>query len=236
VKDRDIDDILKRAAEAQRDVDAAVLNRIAGSINATLRPVRPLPSSSTLVTGLISIAATVAVAGAMILGPHGIQKMNALEIGLIFPVLGVLVWVASVLCVAEAIPGSERPMTPATLAVTGCVGLGIVFGLLFHDYGTERFVSQGRACLIAGLVHAVPTYIATWWLLSRGFAVDPIAAGLAKGILAGLAGVVMLELHCANFEAPHVIVWHIAVIPVSGAFGSLAEWTRARGPRRSAAG
>jgi hypothetical protein len=35
----------------------------------------------------------------------------------------------------------------------------------------------------------------------------------------------MLELHCVNFEAPHVIVWHIAVLPISAAAGLLATWT-----------
>jgi hypothetical protein len=44
------------------------------------------------------------------------------------------------------------------------------------------------------------------------------------GTLAGLAGVTMLELHCANFEALHVMLWHTAVIPVSGAAGALLAW------------
>ncbi|HEY1493964.1 MAG TPA: NrsF family protein, partial [Candidatus Solibacter sp.] len=53
---------------------------------------------------------------------------------------------------------------------------------------------------------------------------NSVAAGFAKGTLAGLAGVTMLELHCTNFEAPHVMVWHIAVLPVSAAIGTLAAW------------
>ena len=93
----------------------------------------------------------------------------------------------------------------------------------FTTIGTERFVSQGMTCLIAGLLFALPASLA-WWLLSRGFAVNSVAAGLAKGTLAGLAGVTMLELHCPNFEAPHVMVWHIAVLPVSAAIGMLAAW------------
>ena len=51
------------------------------------------------------------------------------------------------------------------------------------------------------------------------------AAGLAKGTLAGLAGVTMLELHCPIFEAPHVLVWHIAVLPVCGVAGALVART-----------
>ena len=90
------------------------------------------------------------------------------------------------------------------------------------DDRTAEFIAQGVPCLRAGLLHAIPASLAAWWILRRGFAVKPVAAGLATGTLAGLAGVAMLELHCPNFEAPHLMVWHIAVIPVSAALVALA--------------
>ena len=222
MRDRDIDDILRQAGGAQPDVDPALLERIKGSIGSSIPPVRPLPPAWILTGCLILISAAIAVGGALLLGPKGVQKMNALEIGLVFPALSVLVWLAARACVAEAIPGSPRPLAPWALTVTGCIALAAVFALLFHDYGTERFVSQGMTCLVAGLAHALPASVATWLLLSRGFAVNSLAAGLAKGFLAGLAGISMLELHCTNFEAPHLLVWHIAVLPVSAAAGMLA--------------
>ena len=231
MRDEDIDGILKRAADAAPEVDPALLDRVSGSIRSSIRPVRPLPPASVLAAGLVLICAAIAVAGGILLGPHGVQKMSGLEIGLIFPVLAILVWIGAALCVAEAIPGSRRPLAPWLHVVSGCIVLAGVFGLLFRDYRTERFVSQGMTCLIAGLSLALPASLAVWWFLRRGFAVDSIAAGLAKGMLAGLAGVTMLELHCANFEAPHVIVWHIAVLPVSAALGMLAAWM-ARAYRR----
>jgi hypothetical protein len=51
-----------------------------------------------------------------------------------------------------------------------------------------------------------------------------VAAGFVGGTLAGLAGVTLLELHCANFEALHILVWHTAVVPVSAAIGALVAW------------
>jgi len=45
------------------------------------------------------------------------------------------------------------------------------------------------------------------------------AAGLAAGTVAGLAGLGMLELHCPNLKAVHVLVWHVAVVAVSGGLG-----------------
>jgi hypothetical protein len=231
MRDEDVDDILKQAAEAKQDVDPALLNRISMSIGSGLRPVRALPPAWILAGGLFLICGVVAVGGAIVLGPHGVQKMSAVQRGLIFSILSVLVWLAATLCVAEAIPGSRRPMAPWLLVGTGCIGLGAVFGLLFHDYRTEGFVSQGLACLRAGLILALPASLAAWWFLKRGFAVNPITAGFATGTLAGLAGVTMLELHCINFEAPHLMVWHIAVMPISGAIGALAAFT-ARAYRR----
>lgn len=225
MKDRDIDDILKRAAEGARDVDPALLDRVADSMRPSLRPVRPIPAPWILAGGVALICVTVALTGAMLLKPYGIQKMNAREIGLIFSVLGILIWIASALCVSEVIPGSRRPVAPWLLSLSGCLALAVVFALLFSDYRTERFVSQGMTCLTAGLLHAFPVSVASGWILSRGFAVNSVADGLAKGTLAGLAGVTMLELHCPNFEAPHVMVWHIAVLAVSGVVGALLGWT-----------
>jgi hypothetical protein len=231
MRDEDIDDILKQAADAAPEVDPAVLDRVSGALRSSLNPVRPLPPARVLAGGLLLICAAVALAGGMLLGPQGVQKMSGLEIGLIFPILGMLVWVGAVLCVAQAIPGSRRPVAPGKLTVSACIALAVVFGLLFRDYRTERFVSQGVACLIAGLGLALPAALAVWWFLRRGFAVNSVAAGWARGTLAGLAGVIMLELHCPNFEAPHVMVWHIAVLPASAAIGMLAAW-KARAYRR----
>jgi hypothetical protein len=221
VRDREIDEILKQAAQAPHDVDPALLDRIAGSIGPSLAPVRPLPPAWVLACGLVLISVAVALAGAARLGLYGIQKLSVLEYALIFPVLGILICLAATAFVGEMIPGSRRRVAPGFLLGAGSLALLAVFAVLFRDYHTERFVSQGVACLTAGLLHAVPAALAGWLLLRRGFAVNSVAAAVAAGTLAGLAGVTMLELHCANFEAPHVMLWHTAVIPVCAAAGAL---------------
>jgi hypothetical protein len=228
VRDRDIDDVLKRAAGSSPDVDPALLDRIARSIGGGLRPVTPLPPSWILASALVAVSIAVAVAGAALLGPRGVQKMNATEIGLIFPVLGILVWLAAAVYAGEMIPGSRRLAGPWMLTAAGSLTLIAVFAVLFDDYRTERFVPQGIACLTAGLLHAIPAGLGGWLILRRGFAVNAPAAGLAGGVLAGLAGVSMLELHCVNFEVPHVMLWHTAVLPLSAAAGALVAWALRR--------
>lgn len=223
-RDRDIDDVLNQAGGPSPNVDPALLAGISESIGACLSPVRPLPPHWILVTALVAGCMAVASVGGMLLGLHGLQKMGAAEIVVILPVLGILIWLAASVSVGEMIPGSRHRMDPGALLAAGCATLIAVFALLFHDYGAERFVPQGVSCLAAGLLHAVPTAIIGWLVLHRGFAVNSVAAGFAQGVLAGLAGVSMLELHCPNFEAPHLMVWHTAVLPVSGAMGALLAW------------
>jgi hypothetical protein len=112
-----------------------------------------------------------------------------------------------------------------------------VFALLFRDYRSDHFFSAGIACLLAGLLVAIPAAILSWSLLRRGFAVNPVAAGLVRGALAGGSGVTMLELHCGNFQTLHVLVWPTVVAPVSAGAGAgagagaLVGWALRRRPQ-----
>jgi hypothetical protein len=218
--DKELDDILKQAGTAPHPVDPALLNRIGASIQPDLRPVRPVPPSWALTLGLTLVCTAVALLGATRAGFYGFHKLSVLDRALIFPLLGVFICFTAASSVAEFIPGSRRTVPPLALLGMGAVALLAVFAFVFRDYQTEHFLSQGIVCLTVGLFHAVPTAIVIWFLLRRGFAVNPVTAGAVAGTLAGLAGVTMLELHCPNFEFFHVMLWHTAVVLVSGAAGA----------------
>ena len=126
--------------------------------------------------------------------------MSAAEIGLIFPVLGILVWLAAAVSVKQMIPGSRHLMAPWVSVAISCAALIAVFALLFHDWRSERFISQGVACLSAGLLLGIPAAFLSWLVLRRGFATNSLLAGFTQGALAGLAGVSMLELHCRELR------------------------------------
>ena len=217
VRDDEIDDLLKKAGSGQHAVDPRVLDRIAESIRPTTQPVRTLPSPILWAGALVLICASVAVAGAATLGFAGLHNLSTVQRAGIFVSLAGIVWFAALACVAEYVPGSQRRITPGRLLGFGSLILICVFAAVFRSYATERFVTQGVRCLTAGLAHAAVAVLGFWILLRRGFAVNPTGAGVAIGTLAGLAGVVMLELHCANFEVPHVVLWHTAVIWVAAA-------------------
>jgi hypothetical protein len=224
VRDEEIDKVLRQASGVAPQVEPELLERIAGSIKSSLRPVRPLPPTWVLTGGLVLICLTLAVAAAARAGFHGIENLSVRDRVLIFSTLGILVWVAGKEFVSQLIPASPQPFTVGAFLTIASAALLGVFALVFRDYRTDHFLSAGIACLLTGLLLAIPAAFLSWLLLRRGFAVNSVAAGLAGGALAGLCGVTMLELHCSNFQALHVLVWHTAVMPVSAAAGALVGW------------
>ena len=238
MRDGDIDEILKNAAERLPRVKPASLKSVAGSIQPSLRPVRPLPPTWVLTGGVFLICATIALAGAARAGFNGFAKMDLLERALIFSTLIILAWLAATQFVHEMIPGSRRRISAEGVLALGSVALLSVFAALFHDYHTDHFVSAGLICLAMGVAHAIPAALLSWWVLRRGFAVNPQSAGLVAGTIGGLAGVGLLELHCPNFQAMHILIWHTAVLLVSAALGTLlgrARQFRTRDSQRVAA-
>ncbi|MGB6727692.1 MAG: NrsF family protein [Terracidiphilus sp.] len=224
MKDEEIDDVLKKAGRARQPLALETLKSVADSIKASLRPVRPLPPAWAITGGLVLVCAAISLAGAARAGFFGFARMDLLERLVVFSVLVLLVWVAASEFVHAMIPGSLRRISPGALLVFAIAALLAVFAFLFRDYRTDHFFSIGIACLITGFLHAIPAALLGWLVLRRGFAVNPVSAGLVAGVLGGLAGVGMLELHCPNFQAAHVLVWHTAVVPLSGSAGTLVGW------------
>jgi len=200
--------------------DPAVVERIAAAVARDLRPVRPRPAAGAAVAGLLAVFLAVAVPAAARLGFFGVQRMSPGVMAAIFPPLAELALLAAAASVNAMTPGSKRPFHPAALAAGGCCAMAAIFFLLFPDHSLGRFVPQGVACLKTGLLWAAPAAVLAWILLRGGYAVDRAAAGAAGGTFAGLAGLAVLELHCANFRLWHVVVWHLAVVPIAALAGA----------------
>ena len=222
MSDRDIDELLK-GAEVPNRPRAETLERITGSIAGSLRPVRPLPSWSMLFGGVTLVCSAVALAGAAGLGFFGITKMTSFERIFVFSALALLVFAAARETVSAMVPGSRRRLSSNALLAIAGIALASVLALCFRDYQTTRFIHSGLVCLTIGLLHAAVAGLLGWVVLRRGFAVDAMSAGLAAGTLAGLAGVAMLELHCPNFQAAHILVWHLGVLLLSAGLGALSS-------------
>ncbi|MGA3346485.1 MAG: hypothetical protein ABSC76_16625 [Terracidiphilus sp.] len=100
-----------------------------------------------------------------------------------------------------------------------------MFAFLFRDYQIDHFFSAGIACLVVGFLHAIPAALLGWLLIRRGFAVNSASAGLAAGTLGAWPEWECSNCIAENLQAAHVLVWHVAVVPVSGAAGALVAWT-----------
>lgn len=229
----DIDRILAQAAgrTESHGVNPAVIGRAKAAILEKLAPVRPIAPPWVFSSAFLAVFAAISLLAAWLLGMRGLRVLSGIERAVIFPVL-----VASA---AIAAVGSTREMRPAAGRRIGAIALAVSlaallasFAVLLRDYNTENFVAEGIRCLIAGVVCAIPAAAVMYLFVRRGFVLNLPAAGLAVGTLAGLAGVAMLELHCPILKAPHVMFWHVAVIPVC-AFGGLLVGVIAQLAQRS---
>jgi Negative regulator of sigma F len=241
VKDAELDTLLRRAAQVRTTLPRALARRIEDSIRPSLRPVRPLAPAWLRTLVLLLIGMGVSLSGAAWAGLQGVRALPGGARLLIFATLLLLGWVAAAESARGWIPGSRKRLTSgAVLALVTSALLG-VFALLFHDFRVEHFVASGLACLGMGVGYAIPAGVLGWLVLRRGHAVNLAAAGFLVGVLAGIAGVTLLELHCTNVEALHVLVWHVLVVPACAAAGALLGWlaqlfgSRASGADRATA-
>jgi len=230
-----LDQILARAAGAE-PVAPELVERISGAVLPGLRPVRPMPSAEAMVAALLLLSVAVGAGAAAILGMQGLAILSGAQALLIFAAIGLSGGLAASQSAAEMVPGSKAMANPIALMLGASLALMGIFAILFGGYAMDAFVPQGVPCLTAGLSVALPAGGGAWLILRRGFAVDRAAAGSALGTLAGLTGVTMLELHCPNLRAIHVMAWHVAVVPLGAAGGALLAWaTHSLGAKRNAA-
>jgi hypothetical protein len=220
MKHEDMDRILAQAAQRDLPPDEgrAAIERARSMVVKDLQRVRPLAPIWVFTLGLVAVFAAIGVASASVLGLHGLHALSPIQRALIFATLLATAWWAAL--------GSAREMRPAagsqvsTLALVVASGIfPALFSMVFRGYSTLNFIPEGIPCLVAGMCVAVPTGLVIAFILRRGFVMNWAATGVAAGTLAGLAGLAMLELHCPNLKAIHVMVWHVAVVVLSGVVG-----------------
>jgi hypothetical protein len=224
-----LEELLRSAARtAPEAAEPRNLDKITALLSESLTPVRPLPAVGWHVALLLLVCAGVACAGAAALGMGGLHKLStwaALVILVALTILGTGVAYST----ANAMrPGTRRLISAGTLVGAVSASTAVLFALIFVHYGFFHFFAHGLACLKAGVINAAIAAALMWFVLRRTYAVDPKAAGTIIGTLAGFAGVAMLELHCTDFHAQHVLVWHTAVLPCSALLGRLLAGAIAR--------
>jgi len=120
------------------------------------------------------------------------------------PALVVFVWLVGVGSFMKWFREPAPRVSGALLAIVISV-LVCIFTLLFRDYQTSDFFSAGLPVFspVSSSQSDCVISVATAAARLRG---KSCIRGPVVGTLAGLAGLGMLELHCQNFQAAHVLV------------------------------
>lgn len=233
MKPDEMDRIIEQAAGriAAHEEDSRVVENVESLLLKDLRPVRPLASVWWFSALLVGLFAFFAILSGSVLGLHGIRALSPSQMAWIFSALLGTAMIAAVASAREMRPASGVRFGYFVPVIANALFL-IVFATLLTGYGMQNFVAEGIPCLVAGLSVSLPTAVAIALILRRGFILDWKKAGTVGGTLAGLAGLGMLELHCANLKAIHVMAWHVAVVVVSGTAGFAFGWTADRFRRR----
>jgi hypothetical protein len=216
----------KSAGAAERQ-----LEHIRSRIVENLRPVRPLPHSRFLLFACATIFLCIVTIGA---APYGMNGWSALSIGqkvAVFTALTDSVVLLAISMVGQMVPGSRYALAPALLPISIVGILLVVIAATFQSRAEPAFLANGVTCMINGLTYSIPAALLFWLFVRLGAMLNPKSMGAAAGGLAGLVGLSVLEINCANLNVFHILVWHWGVVLINSTAGALlgfgVEYTEA---------
>ena len=190
---------------------AATLRSIAEGIGANLRPVHPVAPARYFFAAFVGIFVSVAAYGVYHLGAFAIAAMPPLQTAAILSALAVSTGLLAYSLVQQMVPGSLHRISPGMLPVSITILLAIAITILFQFQHERDFWGNTWTCIRAGTPFGVLSAVPIWLLLRRGVLLSPSVAGAATGLFAGLVGSTVLEIHCPNLNAWHILVSHLGV-------------------------
>jgi hypothetical protein len=137
--------------------------------------------------------------------------MTPLETVAILTALAVSTGLLAYSLVHQMIPGSHYRISPRLLPVGIAVSLTIVIAVLFQFQHEQNFWGHAWPCIRVGTPIGVLAAVPFWLILRRGAILSPGMTGATTGLLAGLVGTSVLEIHCPNLDAWHILVSHLGI-------------------------
>jgi hypothetical protein len=189
----------------------ATLRQITEGIATNLRPVRPVAPAHYLFGAFVGIFACIVVLGVYRMGACAIAVMTPLQTVAMLGALAVSAGLLAYSLVLQMVPGSRHTIPPRFLPVGITIALTVAVVVLFQFQHERNFWRNGSACIRAGIPLGVLAAVPFWLLLRRGAVLSPSITGAATGLLAGLVGTSVLEIHCPNLDAWHILVSHLGV-------------------------
>ncbi len=192
----------------------ATLRQIEQSMVADLHAVRPLAPNRYVFAAFAAVFVSIVAVGVYRLGAFAIAVMSPLQAGAILSALAISTGLLAYSLVHQMAPGSRHRIPPKLLPVGVIISLTVAMAVLFQFQHERNFWTKGWACLRAG----IPIGILAAVPLSPG------VTGAATGLLAGLVGTTVLEIHCPNLDAWHILVSHLGVSALLAMAGFFAGW------------
>jgi hypothetical protein len=187
----------------------AALHKIAQSLADNLRPVRPMAPARYFAGAFLGIFVSIVALSVYRLGAFAIAVMTPLQTTTILSTLAIgTAWLVYSL-VNQMAPGSRHRIPPAMLAAGITLLVALAMAVLFQVQQEEHFWGNAWACIRAGTVVGALAAVPLWMVLRRGAILSPRMTGATAGLLAGLAGTSMLEIHCPNLDVKHILVSHL---------------------------
>lgn len=203
-----------------------VTARIEKAIAADLTPIEPLPSLEWHIAVLSFIAFLVAGLIGWGLGLHGWEEMSSKQAAVTFGLLPVLIVTAASAVSRQMTPGAMQRLSPALPFGVCLFAMPFTAVLLYSSTPNPDFAFYAARCWAIGMACAIGTAPILWLVLRRGFALQPRLHAASAGLLAGLAGIAVLELQCPLMDASHKLAGHATVVFTAALIGYVLTLVR----------
>ncbi len=203
----------------------ATLRQIAEGMAANLRPVRPMAPKRYFFGALVGIFISFVAIGVYRMGAFAIAVMTPLETAAMLSALAIATGLLAYSLVNQMVPGSLHRIPPMLLLVGIAITLTITIAVLFQFQHERHFWLKCWGCIRAGTPIGILAAAPFWLVLHRGAILSPGMTGAATGLLAGLVSASVLEIHCPNLDAWHILASHLGVAIVCALVGLVTGLT-----------
>jgi hypothetical protein len=199
------------SSQTLRWIERAIMN--------DLGVVKPVAPAGRFFMGLVAIFVVFALLIAYRLGAFGIGAMSPWQLGRIFAAIAISFGLLILSLLRQIVPGSRHRISPRLLPMGVVISLILVISISFQFQHEANFWGRGWVCLSLGLPIGGLAALPLWMVLRRGAILYPAMTGAATGLIAGLVGTSVLEIHCPNLNGWHTMVWHLGVAVVCSITG-----------------
>ena len=212
-------------------------SRINRTVQQSLEPVKPLPSTRLLTLGFLLIFGAMSAAFVGVSGLGGVNKVGNMEFAGMLGIVAAAAFLVALTLSREMAPGEKRALTAPRLFLLLLVPLFVSVSLLFPWDLSHNLLPDSWKCFRHGFMFSLPAAGLVVMLLRRGAVLSLGVVGAGAGLLAGLVGVVVLHFGCGMNNAAHVALAHLGVPLVGALIGAaIGRLLRAMPPWRRTAG